>query len=390
MKLFAFISVNFIFCILLPSCNDNKRRKPDTGKAGITIVDISKARSLPAIGDAIKEIQFIPLETNDSSIVSTVNKAILYESEIYILDKEQRSLKVFGKDGNYLRSIGSLGKGPGEFTIINDFIIDPREKKILILSNNEQGIFEFSLQGKYIRSIKHRLYGNSFSRIDGKYYYHINQNVNDLSKHYNLIAVDSSGKVLDRLFPFPKSFGGGLSFSGFIFKNKKGFLYSSALSDTIYQIAAAGNGIYPKYVFDFGESAIPLSVKKSFDSFMKEGLRYSFLHNYVVESEDVLAFTYQDRGKIISAFCIRENGAGNSLIPVKFTFPIGHPIGLTGEGKVVSFISVAGFISALKAGKISELYLKEEFPELYELLPTLEVSDNPILTIVEFEMPQNF
>lgn len=69
---------------------------------------------------------------------------------IYVLDNLDCSVKIFDKDGNYIKKFGRKGKGPGEFENAFDFdIID--DGKVVILSPNynkfsvfdDNDIFEF-------------------------------------------------------------------------------------------------------------------------------------------------------------------------------------------------------------------------------------------------------
>ena len=58
------------------------------------------------------------------------------EENIYVADEGEKHIKVFSRDGGYLRTIGRQGQGPGEFG---------RPTRIFVTANNE--LMRFSLPG---------------------------------------------------------------------------------------------------------------------------------------------------------------------------------------------------------------------------------------------------
>src|SRR5699024_8204591 len=60
----------------------------------------------------IGSIRHVPLETTGESIITGIERSIVYRDKIYILDIFGESILLFKKDGKFIRRIGRKGKGP--------------------------------------------------------------------------------------------------------------------------------------------------------------------------------------------------------------------------------------------------------------------------------------
>ena len=89
---------------------------------GVTIVKNSKA---PLYSENIlrleEELSIGEAEGRDEYVFSRVRDVEVDETgRIYALDSKEANVKVFDWDGNYIRTIGRKGQGPGEFQSPND------------------------------------------------------------------------------------------------------------------------------------------------------------------------------------------------------------------------------------------------------------------------------
>lgn len=98
-----------------------------------------------------KEIKYIPLESNPACLIQRINQISLSDSFIFVSDGTK--LIQFTNKGNFIREIGSRGRGPGEFTYIWDFCIDNKEHLIYTLNGGSKGVLVFDFRGEYIESL---------------------------------------------------------------------------------------------------------------------------------------------------------------------------------------------------------------------------------------------
>ncbi|MDH5467279.1 MAG: 6-bladed beta-propeller [Candidatus Aminicenantes bacterium] len=150
------ISIVILFSafFLFVSCGQQKTEWKGTVEEenGITVVKNPKE---PMYGeDAIsleEELSIGSTEEREEYMFGyTVSIAVNDNGDIYILDIQQKNIRVFDRDGKYLKTIGGRGQGPGEMEM---------PTQIQITSQNELASFDlrrrsleyFSLDGKFLR-----------------------------------------------------------------------------------------------------------------------------------------------------------------------------------------------------------------------------------------------
>ena len=74
------------------------------------------------------------------------------EENIYILDYKEAHIKVFDKNGEFIKTIGRKGQGPGEMGRPIFIQITPQEE-VMVLDPVGRRLVFFSLDGKYLRQI---------------------------------------------------------------------------------------------------------------------------------------------------------------------------------------------------------------------------------------------
>lgn len=108
--------------------------------------------------DRIPEIDFetdlvIGLENEADSVSQILGEPVGVvtdkEGNIYIGDKASLTIKVFDKDGTYLKSLGGRGRGPNEFHDIS-FIGLTHDKNILVLDRGNFRYTTITKEGKYV------------------------------------------------------------------------------------------------------------------------------------------------------------------------------------------------------------------------------------------------
>jgi hypothetical protein len=70
----------------------------------------------------------------------------------YILDEQAANIKVFDQNGNFLRTIGRKGQGPGEFGLPISLAITP-DQHILVNEMAQRKLLFFDLKGSFLRQI---------------------------------------------------------------------------------------------------------------------------------------------------------------------------------------------------------------------------------------------
>ena len=77
--------------------------------------------------------------------------AVDSQENIYAMDQGETQVKVYDKNGNFLRSIGRKGEGPGELQNPDNIFI--MKNNYLVIEDYIRNISYFTNNGKYVRSI---------------------------------------------------------------------------------------------------------------------------------------------------------------------------------------------------------------------------------------------
>jgi hypothetical protein len=183
--------------------------------------------------------KIIPLETEENCLIGQIDQIHVTNDELYILDSRfAKSLFVFTKKGEFIRKIGKVGRGPGEYTNPGTFKINDQKKEIYILDRNIQVIHRYDYAGKYLGNIN--IIGD---RATDFIMTSQNQIYLDLVMGYGndkflLRELSFSGKVLRKWFPIP-DYGKGWSFNldGKAFcQTQQDIKFYKPYLDTIYSI----------------------------------------------------------------------------------------------------------------------------------------------------------
>lgn len=131
------------------------------------IINLSKAlenKKEVQISEIAKSIKYVPLETLPGSLLGDIRKIVLSDSSFFISDS--RKLLKFSIDGSFIKQIGSLGRGPGEYSGIADFEIEEHSAFIFITDPNKKSILKYAIDGSFISETNHNLSGSQFVLID--------------------------------------------------------------------------------------------------------------------------------------------------------------------------------------------------------------------------------
>ena len=102
-----------------------------------------------SMSELFSDLKYIKLETNPQSLIGQVSKIIPFKEQLIIVDKMASKILIFGKDGQFIKSIGKKGSGPGEFTGIEDVAVDEKNNRIFVLDDSGQQLLIFNLQNEY-------------------------------------------------------------------------------------------------------------------------------------------------------------------------------------------------------------------------------------------------
>jgi len=148
--IFLFVTVVHI------SCEQQKAEWQGTIEEvnGVTVVKNPKEPMYAEDVFALEEkLSIGDVEGKEEQMFKNIFDIAVDENEnIYILDLNQRQIRVFDRKGKYLRNVGKLGQGPGEFQYPGQIIISPNQE-FVICDPIVRRLFFFSLDGVFRKDI---------------------------------------------------------------------------------------------------------------------------------------------------------------------------------------------------------------------------------------------
>jgi len=262
------------------------------------------------ISSFFSKVELIILETTDESIIGEVSDFQVFDDHFYVLDSRHvRMLKVFDREGKFIRSIGNIGRGPGEYFSVRSFTIDAENKEILLLCDGGTTINKYDMNGIFISRIfinKKMYFYSDFIRVfDRKLYANALSRIKDTEREdYLLQMIDSSTGEQEACFLKTLQYNKGWSERcylnpGLFSKNISGIpKFIPQLSDTIFSVDK--NGVTPFLVIKSKHLLTQNDVEKAkkqsqkcdeqIDILIETG-KIQLIHNYL-EFNGLISFQY--------------------------------------------------------------------------------------------------
>ena len=247
-----------IFILFFSCINRQTNTSPDKLDEAHYIIDLDgyKEDYIP-YSSVFKNVKTIILESKDDALIGSVREFQVFDGYIYIMDAViAKSLFVFDMDGHFIRKIGRLGQGPGEYIQLFDFTIDTENGLIFVLDFG-YFIHKYRLDGTYIHSIDVRSQIPR-SNIDFIQFYHnrIYASVRTWEAtpdDFMLMEMDpKNGKILSQSLPLKYNKGWSkASFTG------HGFFISPLNNPPRY------TQLFMDYIVSLGETITPYIKLKS-------------------------------------------------------------------------------------------------------------------------------
>lgn len=248
----------------------------------------------------VDSIEYIPLKLPNKY---TISRFQMYDydedSGLFFIGDYNRVL-VVNKKGEFLRTIGRIGGGPGELACITDVSIDKENKYVYLYSSTTRTLLRFDYEGRFLKKMfnlladadkyytVHVFYNNdNFVSISEPFTYK-NEPIKD--RLYGYGVLDTLGRMLDCTPPqcaqldTKKERYAGLMFNGQMTRFRgSNLLVPSGLADTIF--AEVNNKVKPRYLLDYGDDKPDLSKLWSYGDERKYVIHNSiFIMNPVYET----------------------------------------------------------------------------------------------------------
>ncbi len=242
--LLALILASLFFC----QCSVDSEKSLDDNAF---IIDLDSVGTTDDIlySEHFSNVKLVFLETTDECIVGNIDQLRTHDDLYYVLDRSFKSLLVFNEKGKFLRKIGKVGRGPGEYTSPRSFRIDEKNKKIYVLDYISRKLIIYDFDGKFLNDITlNSPYFNDFCLINDTGILHALDLLRTLDDEYLLHNFDFNGGKIASYFPsskYGKSWNLSLGTDESFFVNENIYRFYEPFLDTVYSF---DNGIPSAYI----------------------------------------------------------------------------------------------------------------------------------------------
>jgi hypothetical protein len=276
------MKIKCFIIILIISFGCNKYKAND-----IEIIEITEA--LNANNEPIElsriasKIEYIFLETSDECLIDKIDKILIDDDQVFIFNKKQ--FFVFYSNGKFKNSVGSYGKGPGEYLRIMDFTINTNENEIYIYDSDQQKIIVFNYEGNFICEFKVEGYPTCLTCYNNEFIYVSYVRPDFIGNDYYGISIYSlRGRLIKKIFNrSDEHFDHSTPSTSLTRLN----YYSDTLTfweinlDVIYKITETDK-IIPRYQISYKTNQD--------DKDMSKIERNNFRYSYFIETRDYIFF----------------------------------------------------------------------------------------------------
>lgn len=138
------------------------------------LADLDKARQQRKLNlsQLFRKAKVILLDSCSKALVGNINRTAMTGGYLFVLDKDvAKTVFMFDRNGKFIRTIGSPGKGKGEYISPSDFAIDTDRHHIYVLDRLQFRILQYDYTtGRYLTSISIHQQSNYLLYYAGAFY----------------------------------------------------------------------------------------------------------------------------------------------------------------------------------------------------------------------------
>ena len=377
--------LSLLIAFIMTSCSQHV----STDKKSVAIIELKEAfanRKSITINDISINFEYVRLETKDECLTGT--RLAVYSNDQYLIAIDRKKILLFDrKDGKFIREIGHMGNGPGEYSRTYN-VMPFNEGRNIVYAGRNKKRYGYSLDGQLKDTLSIPELVSEIGNIDDNIFAAFLPDYQGGEKNKIIIfnQKDSLLKTFPNYLSAPKtsSFFAWNPNSWFYKLNKQLYFYQ-LFNDTLFHVKT--NSITPRYVFNMGPYSPPYEMKTSpkFEpdkyfvmQTIQESSKYLFCSFNFNKKNYTAIFDKNKRTTVVNDYS-PESGHGfinniNDFIPLEIS----------------SINEKYELICTMDAFKIKQWF--EENPEKINQLPeylknlnNIQETNNPVIIIAKLK-----
>lgn len=264
-----FITMAFVIAgmLLIGSCVTSSPgvRVEEINGEKLYVCEVPEVRDsivLP-LSELIESLHIVKLDTAREALIKG-GVVVMSDNYIGIKSWDNLPFKLFDKKGKYLRDIGAIGKGPGEYMVLGCSQIDEANDRIYLLPWQTGQLLRYDLEGKLLPPVKLAcsfIPKGRFSVRDGRLTVvtlPFKGSVEYFAFHQDL-DTNVYSKIPAKPYAIPFDYSNEVLYS----QNTDAtdlylFQFFTPVQDSLYHYDVTNNRLIPRFTADFGDVKIPI------------------------------------------------------------------------------------------------------------------------------------
>jgi len=326
------------------------------------------------------KLEYIPLETDPDCLIEGIRNVSVNDSFIFVSDYDR--LLLFDINGNYIRQIGSAGRGPGQYPSVGNFIVENNQREIYVLSSRMVLVYDF--EGQFKRDFKIDFPSRQFimDENDNLILHPFNLPQPSDDPVYSWYIYDNTGMIRTKLSNTLTRVNGGVivPFSPLYINNGTPHFMEFGV-DTLYNYV--NNEKIPYVIFHYGNMKFPPDPTmaevpgidgKIWISDVRETKNILFINVWWDLSDSISNCVFDKKSSVFTV--LKDNSFDNDIDGGKSFWPKK----IINDNLMIDYIDAFDLITYAKDNQTGN---KIESKQLKEVVEKLTKTSNPVLIILK-------
>lgn len=314
-----------LLVLILISCADNSEKDYRVKNIEINL----KKESLidyKTMANMVEKVSFIPLKhITEESLIGYIDKIVVTDAHIAIMDESNKILNLYDWEGNFVRRIGKIGQGPGEYVGLGDFQI--YNDTVFMFDAPRNKMLAYTIDGEFVAQRDLPFQVDIFSILDNNLWLWGVSSYNEKKyKDAQIISTDKDFDFIKEYVGYNKNVDHNVKLSYYFVHSSNKVIYHQGLENEVYIFQQDGTLSECLY-FDFGEYNIKKEYIRDVNKLWESNDSYCYLATTPILTDSYIVGTLNIDGELHSFIynSITEETVFNSLAlyhPAVLNLPI--------------------------------------------------------------------
>ena len=344
-----------------------------------------------ALDKIIKEIRVIPLETKPECLIGYIGHILMTPEMIVTAETKPNQALCFDLKGKFLRKLGTIGKGPGEYQSAGSVLLNKDKQEILLFDSELRKINFYKTDGRFLRQSSLKSGGMEIKLINKDLIAIHAGRMGMNQEKCELAVLKMTGEIQKPFFTFSEQIWADCC-CGFANGTKpNSVLYHKAFDYQIYEVFE--DRVNTLLTLDFGSARLDsskyMNTKEFFNAGKDKGKIQGF--NMLNNTPEHLAASIQSGNRIRGIWLLDHQSKNHQFLAVDRntigTFkdiPVPAPRQTDGSWFVSSILGLNWNEAIGKLTEAQKVILRKEVPGFTEA-EKVAMDGNPVLVLYLFK-----